>query len=582
MNKINTYYTEEKHVQILIALLKKHGIKKIIASPGTTNICFVASVQYDDYFEVYSAPDERSAAYMACGLSTESGEPVVLSCTGATASRNYVPGLTEAFYRKIPILAITSTQPVDRVGHNIPQIIDRSAEQNDIFKLNVEVSEVHNKEDFWSNEIKINKAILELKHRGGGPVHINLTTTYSPNFNVKELPDVRVINRISYNDNIPEIDGNKVGIYVGAHKKWNEKLIQAVDDFCERYNAIVFCDHTSNYKSKYRILPSIALSQDTYKPACSFIDLLIYIGDISGAYLPMNAQKSWRVNPDGEIRDTFGNLQYVFEMEEVDFFKKYVVLKGNNFTQNTLFDEWKVENDKFFSSIPDLPFSNPWIAQQTAMKIPENSVLHLGILNSLRSWNYFEIPNSVLGYSNTGGFGIDGNVSSLIGASLSNPHKLFIGIIGDLAFFYDMNSLGNRHVGKNIRLMLINNACGTEFKNYNHPGAKFKDEANAYIAAAGHYGNKSHLLIKHYAEDLGFRYISAQNKEEYMNNVDTFLSNEINQSVIFEIFTNSENESNAHKLIRNIESSTAGTTKKIVKNILGKHGVEVVKKIMGK
>ena len=40
------YYSAERNVQILVSLLKQHGIKKIIASPGTTNMPFVASVQY--------------------------------------------------------------------------------------------------------------------------------------------------------------------------------------------------------------------------------------------------------------------------------------------------------------------------------------------------------------------------------------------------------------------------------------------------------------------------------------------------------------------------------------------------------
>ena len=62
---MDTFYTNEKHTQILIALMKKHGIKKIIASPGATNICLVASLQNDPYFEIYSSVDERSAAYMA-------------------------------------------------------------------------------------------------------------------------------------------------------------------------------------------------------------------------------------------------------------------------------------------------------------------------------------------------------------------------------------------------------------------------------------------------------------------------------------------------------------------------------------
>ncbi|MCS3133314.1 hypothetical protein NXW30_12495 [Phocaeicola vulgatus] len=40
---------------------------------------------------MYSCVDERSAAYMACGIAAESGEPIVVTCTEATASRNYLP-----------------------------------------------------------------------------------------------------------------------------------------------------------------------------------------------------------------------------------------------------------------------------------------------------------------------------------------------------------------------------------------------------------------------------------------------------------------------------------------------------------
>ena len=72
-------YTNERNAQLIISLLKEYGIRKVIASPGTTNVPFVYSVQNDSFFEVYSAFDERSAAYMACGLAGESGEPVVLS-----------------------------------------------------------------------------------------------------------------------------------------------------------------------------------------------------------------------------------------------------------------------------------------------------------------------------------------------------------------------------------------------------------------------------------------------------------------------------------------------------------------------
>ena len=132
------YYTDEINTLVLVSLLKEHNIRKIIASPGTTNISFVGSVQIDPYFEVYSAVDERSAGFMACGLAEESGEPVVLTCTGATASRNYIPGLTEAYYRHLPVLAVTSTQHTGRVGNYVAQVIDRSQQFSDMVKKTIQ------------------------------------------------------------------------------------------------------------------------------------------------------------------------------------------------------------------------------------------------------------------------------------------------------------------------------------------------------------------------------------------------------------------------------------------------------------
>lgn len=137
---MSKFYTDEVNAQIVTALLKANGIKRIIASPGTTNIPITGSVQNDPFFEVYSSVDERSAAYLACGMANETGEPVVLSCTGATASRNYMPGMTEAYYRKLPVIAITSTASIIDVGHLLPQCIDRSIIPRDVARVSVTLS----------------------------------------------------------------------------------------------------------------------------------------------------------------------------------------------------------------------------------------------------------------------------------------------------------------------------------------------------------------------------------------------------------------------------------------------------------
>ena len=548
---MENYYTVEENAQMLIYLLKKNGIKKIVASPGTTNICFVYSVQQDDYFEVYSAPDERSGAYIACGLAAETNEAVVISCTGATASRNYMPGLTEAYYRELPILAVTSTQPRDRYDNLSPQFIDRTSVSRDIVKLSVYIPSIHSREDRLNAEVNLNRAILELDHHGMGPVHINLETEYNRDYSVKTLPPTRVIERITTSGTRPQINRNsKVGIFVGAHLKWTDNLTRVVDRFCECYNAVVLCDWTSNYTGKYGVYASLITYQENSK-GFEVFDLLIDLGRVSGAYMRLRPKEVWRIDVKGKIEDRFRRLTKVFEMEEEEFFQGYV--KGQNSVETLLYTSLNNEYMRLYSQIGELPFSNIWTAKELVKRLYDASEVHLAILNTLRSWNFFANEHKIHGFSNTGGFGIDGCLSSLIGASLVDPHKLYFGVIGDLAFFYDMNALGNRHIGNNIRLMIVSNGCGTEFKNYDHIAARFGEAADANIAARGHYGNSSRNLIKSYAESLGFKYIAANNKREFLANLDEFTDGAITDcSIVLEIFTTSEDESNALKKIKQV------------------------------
>lgn len=576
------YYSSERSVQMLISLLKQHDIKKCVLSPGTTNLTLVASLQHDPYFELYSSVDERSAAYIACGMAAESGEPVVLSCTGATASRNYLPGLTEAYYRKLPVLAVTSTQDINRIGHYFAQVIDRRSTQNDVVLLSEYIPATRDSNTEWSNTIKINRALLELRHRGGGPVHLNLETEYSRDYSVRELPKVRVIRRVCIGDAFPEIPEGRVAVFIGSHRRFTEEETDVLDAFCGTYDAVVFGDHTSGYKGKYQVNIALSTSQDKDICAVVDVDLLIHIGEVSGGYIGMRPKTVWRVSPDGELRDTYKKLACVFEMSEQMFFGHYA--NGSSVSMRTYLDICGDESRATWEKVPDtLPFSNVWVAQQTARRLPENSVLFLGILNTLRTWNFFDIPNTVYGYANTGGFGIDGYVSSCVGASLVHPDKLFFCVAGDLAFFYDMNVVGNRHVGRNLRILLINNGKGTEFRNYMHPGAAFGDEADRFIAAAGHYGNKSHQLVRHYAEDLGYEYLSANNKEEYLRCLDRFLIPELTERpMLFEVFTTNEDESEAIRMMRNLNISAKGILKEAVMSAVGEKGKKVIKKMLGK
>ena len=581
------YYTAERNVQIVIALLKANSIKRVIASPGTTNMTFVGSIQQDPFFEIFSSVDERSAAYLACGMAAETGEPVVLSCTGATASRNYMPGLTEAYYRKLPVLAITSHRGDQQIGHLLDQQIDRRQRPADIVMESVVVPMVKDAVDAKYCTIEANKAILALKLNGGGPAHINLFTSYNSDFSVQMLPPVRAIRRHTPYGVLPKLPSDqRIAVFIGAHKNFSPQETEIIDNFCFAHNAVVFCDHTSNFYGRSATHMQIVFGQYNYTSPLKSVDLLIHIGEVTGDVYRMTPQQVWRVSEDGALRDMFGCLTDVFMMSEQHFFEHYT--PRDNVPTRDYLDDCRKEYDEFISEIPELPFGNIWLAQHMHDSLPTSSELHMGIYNSLRSWNFFLLPEGVKAQCNVGGFGIDGGVSTMIGASLANPKRLIFGIFGDLAFFYDMNVLGNRHVGKNVRLMLINNGCGAEFRLSAHLCEKnFGEEADSFMAAAGHFGNKSPQLIKHYAEDLGYEYLTASSKDEFRQVIERFLTPGItDRPMLFEVFTDKQDESDALEILLNMKSDTGTVLKKNIRKIagrmLGGKGVEALKTIIKK
>jgi len=571
-------YSNDKNALLLLALMKKHGVKKVIASPGTTNIAIVGSMQHDDYFEMYSSVDERSACYMACGLAAESGEPVAIICTEATASRNYMSGLTEAYYRKLPILVIAGSHGEHTIGNLRSQVIDRTQSPKDTVRYSAFVNKISNKQDELHNTTIINKALIELKRHGGGPVLINIVA--SPRgFDTESLPNVKAINYYQKEVSFPDIPAGKIAIFVGSHTNMSEELTKAIDRFCSVHDAVVFCDHTSGYSGKYQVNYALVNAQKNYRSTLVSPDLLIHIGEVSGDTYSTGAikpKKVWRVSEDGEIRDLFNKLDSVFEIDELSFFNHYATGEGD---KTSYLDNCKAEYQECLSAFPELEFGNIYVAKRLSACLPENSVLHFGIFNSLRSWNFFELNPSIQSSCNVGGFGIDGAVSTLVGASLANPQKIHYLAVGDLAFFYDLNSLGNRHIGNNVRILLVNNGRGVEFRKKDHPGYAFGESADMYIAAGGHFGNMSKSLVKNYAEDLGFEYVTASNKDEFEAVYAHFVSEEPSEKpMIFEIFADAANEVKNLDSVRHIKGMNIPMMDKITST--AKSGVKaLIKKI---
>lgn len=573
-------YTIQENVRIVVSLLKQYHIKYLVLNPGGTNIPLVHAVQNDPFFTCYSVPDERSAMYFAIGLYLQTGEVIATSCTSAQATRNYIPGLTEAFYKHAPILAITTSKLERFQYQDYMQAPDQCSLPKDAVKKTYDLPPVTDENTRVQCYHNAKEAILELTHRNPGPVQLNIRIVdkQQGKFEEVELPSVKPLKRYMAWDQWEDVDFNakKVLIVIGEHRPFTDRQQTAIDSFCRSYNAAVYVNHLSNFNGEYSIQANLLVSSGGLKLLQP--DILITIGGQTGDYpiytalCGLSETEHWRVSEDGHYVDTYNRLTKIFECPDYYFFERFAKETEGN---HDYYEAWKALNDTMNYDV-EVPLSNLYVAQQLYKQIPEGSVMNFAILNSLRCWSFFPLKPSIECYANVAAFGIDGCNSMLIGESMNTENLSFI-VTGDLAFFYDMNALGIRHIKNNVRVLLINNNGGAEFKlmtsSWEEPVSVEK-----YVSACGHNGS-----AKGWAENCGFLYLTASTKDELNEVKDAFLT-PCEKPILLEVFTNNVDERIADESIisSNRITNNSDKLKRLVTSVLGQQGVSVIKKIIGK
>lgn len=576
-------YTKVENVRMLLVLLKKHGIKHVVVSPGGTNIPIVQGLQQDPYFHCYSVVDERSAMYFAIGLYLQLGEPIATSCTSAQATRNYIPGLTEAYYKHTPILAITCSKHARYTHQEVMQAPNQVSLPEDCVKKSYPLPYIANQADRIICERMINEAILELTHNNFGPVQLNIPIIDSErlSFEDAELPVVRTINRYSSEDKWGiSLAGKRIMILAGESRGYTDEEKLLIQQFASTHNAVIYTNHLSNLHVENECQGNLlvsSMSQGLFDEGFA-PDILISIGGQTGDYpifgklVNNKSLEHWRVSRDGYVVDTYDKLTKVFQCNYTTFFSRVMDLDPT--TDNSYYCRWSSSLSTLKYDDIEVPFSNIYVAQQFHNLIPLGSTINFAILNSLRSWSLFPLDKTVNGYSPVAAFGIDGGMSIAIGQSYTTDQLCFF-VTGDLAFFYDMNSLGIRGIGNNIRIILVNNNRGAEFSMYGNPN---EIDLSTYISAENHNGSAEGWCIAN-----KFKYISARTKEELKSHLSDFVSKG-SQSVVLEVFTTPEDEASALKniLAPNFKGSESENRKNKIKSLLGENIINLLHGIVGR
>ena len=537
-------YSELKVYQIIIALLKKYGISHCVLSAGSRNVPFVHSIEEDPDFHCYSVVDERSAGYFALGLAQELHEPVVISCTSSTATCNYWPPVAEAYYQGVPIVVLTSDRDPEMLGQWEDQMIDQVGMYDRHVRKSVNLPIINNHDDEIYCQRLINEALLELNHHGTGPVHINVPMkSYNNSFNVKELPQVTKIERLCLDDSKSHWDNQiarlkkakRILITCGQNSYVSPALQNALSEFFKKYNCAISIEYMSNIDLDEGLNLNVCMDSRYVIPKKVkelLPDIVISFGGNIFSGIKEQLRKfagqfeHWLIQEDGRVVDLYKSITTIFECKPEYFFQYCLdIVDDNSKNDRHYYNEIKCYVDSVV--YPEFPWSHVYVIKEVVEKIPSESILHLSINDSIRITNFFKLNPKIKTYANIGTHGIDGCLSSFLGQAAVSQNQSYL-IIGDLAFFYDMNALRLRHINNNVHILLINNEGGSEF----YFNRMWKNKASDLHTTARH-----HTKAEGWVKTNDFIYLSACDKTSLKEALEQFMRDDLEKPVFLEVFT---------------------------------------------
>ena len=138
----------------------------------------------------------------------------------------------------------------------------------------------------------------------------------------------------------------------------------------------------------------------------------------------------------------------------------------------------------------------------------------------------------------------------------------------------------------NIRILLVNNGIGDEMRMPYSTGFRLHGEELPYVCAQGHYRaqNAFDSLAKAWCEALGFKYMSASSKQEYLERLPEFLTTQSDSPIILECHTTPDDDSQAGGALQLLDQDYVNKKKlkDVIKNVVPDSMLRTAKTILSR
>jgi 2-succinyl-5-enolpyruvyl-6-hydroxy-3-cyclohexene-1-carboxylate synthase len=533
----------------LAELCAAHGLRYVVQSPGSRNAPLTLAFARHPRLCMYTLSDERSAAFVGLGLAQASGRATVLACTSGSAGLNYAPAVAEAYFQQVPLLVFTADRPPEWVD----QLDGQTIRQRGLFGAHVKgayelpVDYTH-PDARWQVGRVVSEAINLAEAYPPGPVHINAPFREPfyppPGYEMNNVPPAKRIRELAGRaslDHVAEEEFAKICaesakiLLVAGQQRLDGDTVRALASL----PVPLVADTIANLHARPGAVRhhDLTLAQPEARAQLGRPDLLVTFG-LSVLSKPLKTylrqhppRWHWHVQAAGLVADPFQSLTHVARVAPADFWPLLATQVAGPHPlagpRASWLAQWQGPDQLAAQAVAAYlaklgagpgPLSELEVVAALLAQLPPQSHLHLANSMPVRYVNALGLaPQAgVEVWANRGTSGIDGSVGTAVGHALAMPDRLHVLLTGDLAFFYDRNSLWHNYLPQNLRILVLNNHGGGIFRLIDGP--------KGLPESAPYFVTEQRLTAKASAEDMGLGYAQVQDRAQLATQLAAWLS----------------------------------------------------------
>jgi 2-succinyl-5-enolpyruvyl-6-hydroxy-3-cyclohexene-1-carboxylate synthase len=467
------------------------GVDRVVISPGSRSTPLALASELHPSLLTWVQVDERCAAFFALGMARITATPVALIATSGSAPAHWYPAVIEADQAAIPLVLLSADRPLELQGCGANQTID----QTKLFQRAVRAFHAlpamhqHAEGQAFLHSLAT-RAVHQSRWPLAGPVHINVP--FHEPLLAEPIPELTpVASGVAVESPVltpPEAQLDRVaeriaglpGLIVCGPGRFRAEFAPSLARLAATLNCPVLADPLSGLRFGSHDRSRILCHYDAFLRHTAFSEKhrpewVLRFGSVPVSrsllhYLhALQAGQLILVDPFGRWPDPLhrtGEMLRATPQTVCDGLAARVASAA----PASWWEAFSRREQGAAQLSHDLSGSEPWFEAQLVPalldSLPAGSILFAGNSMPVRELDSFsashEKPLQLI--ANRGASGIDGHVSSLLGlASAAADGTTVAGLIGDLAFYHDMNGLLAAR-DCNATLIVINNDGGGIFR----------------------------------------------------------------------------------------------------------------------